>query len=57
MTHSQYTELLRRARQQIIEDVKRGQFTYIDTLLNSTPNYALTHYIDELALTDILENY
>lgn len=57
LTHSQYVELLRRARTQIIEDVERGEFKHIDTLLNSCPAYALQHYVDELTLTEVLENY
>lgn len=57
LTNSQYVELLKRARTQIILDVRRGDYRNIDTLLNSCPARALEQFVDELALTDVLENY
>ena len=57
LTHSQYVELLKRARTQIILDVRRGNYKHIDTLLNSAPQSALKQFIDELTLTDVVENY
>lgn len=57
LTPSQYTELLKRARTQIILDVRRGDYRHIDTLLNSLQSGALERFVDELVLTDVLENY
>lgn len=57
LTPSQYVELLKQARTQIILDVRSGNYQHIDTMLNSLQPGALERFVDELVLTDILENY
>lgn len=57
LTPSQYAELLKRARTQVILDVRRGDYRYIDTLLNSLQPGALERFVDELTVMDVVENY